>query len=97
MLFRSGLDRDGMTDTDINTPIPDALPAEYDQSQLYRVMDGDPGTLTITFTPPESGWYQFAVGAINPDIDSTAYESGPGPNGAGPATAHTVHVEVSIP
>jgi hypothetical protein len=93
----NGLDRDGMTDTDINTPIPDALPAEYDQSQLYRVMDGDPGTLTITFTPPENGWYQFAVGAINPDIDSTAYESGPGPNGAGPATAHTVHVEVSIP
>jgi hypothetical protein len=94
----NGFDRDGMTDSDINTPIiPDTLPAEYDQSQLYRVMDGIPGTLAITFTPPENGWYQFVVGAINPDIDSTAYESGPGSNGAGPATKHAVHVEVSIP
>jgi hypothetical protein len=84
----NGFDRDGMGDI---------LPAEYDQSQLYRVMDGAPGALTVTFTPPENGWYQFAVGAINPDIDSTAYGTGPGPNGAGPATAHTVHVEVSIP
>jgi hypothetical protein len=84
----NGFDRDGMEDT---------LPVEYDQSQLYRVMDGVPGKLTITFTPPENGWYQFAVGAINPDIDSVAYGTGPGPNGAGPATAHTVHVEVSIP
>ncbi|WP_157203360.1 copper(I)-binding protein CorA [Methylomicrobium agile] len=83
----NGFDRDGMGD---------ALPAEYDQSQLYRVMDGVPGKLAITFTPPENGWYQFVVGAINPDIDSTAYGSGPG-SGAGPATAHTVHIEVSIP
>jgi hypothetical protein len=84
----NGFDRDGMGDT---------LPAEYDQSQLYRVMDGEPGTLAITFTPPENGWYQFVVGAVNPDIDSAAYGSGPGSNGAGPATAHTVHVGVSIP
>jgi hypothetical protein len=84
----NGFDRDGM---------PDTLPVEYDQSQLYRVMDGVPGKLTITFTPSENGWYQFVVGAINPDIDSAAYGTGPGSNGAGPATKHTVHVEVSIP
>lgn len=83
----NGFDRDGM---------PDTLPVKYDQSQLYRVMDGAPGKLAITFTPPENGWYQFVVGAINPDIDSTAYETGPG-SGAGPATAHPVRVEVSIP
>ena len=92
----NGFDRDGMTDTDDLSAKPAALPAEYDQSQLYRLMDGTPGTLTITFTPPENGWYQFAVGSINPDPGSIAYDTGPG-TGAGPATAHTVHVAISMP
>jgi hypothetical protein len=92
----NGIDRDGMTDTDSGTDVPEVLPQEYDQSQLNRVMDGTPGQLTITFTPPENGWYQFVVGAINPDPGSTAYGTGPG-NGAGPSDLRTVHVAITLP
>lgn len=53
----NGFDRDGMED---------ALSGVYDQSHVYRLLDGVPGTVSVTFTPPASGWYKFAVGGINP-------------------------------
>ena len=55
----NGFDRDGMGDV---------LPASYDQSMLNRLLDGKAGEVSVTFIPKESGVYQFAVGAINPDV-----------------------------
>ncbi|MGR9086090.1 MAG: copper(I)-binding protein CorA [Gammaproteobacteria bacterium] len=55
----NAFDRDGMIDP---------LPAEFDQSMLNRVLDGIPGTVSLTFTPKASGVYQFVVGGINPDL-----------------------------
>ncbi len=55
----NGFDRDGMGDV---------LPASYDQSMLSRLLDGKAGEVSVTFIPKESGVYQFAVGAINPDV-----------------------------
>lgn len=54
----NGFDRDGMADV---------LPVPYDQSMLNRLLDGVAGKVSVTFLPKESGVYQFAVGAINPD------------------------------
>jgi hypothetical protein len=45
----------------------DVLPVPYDQSMLNRLLDGVAGKVSVTFLPKESGVYQFAVGAINPD------------------------------
>ena len=55
----NGFDRDGMGEV---------LPASYDQSMLNRLLDGKAGEVSVTFIPKESGVYQFAVGAINPDV-----------------------------
>lgn len=54
----NAFDRDGMSDP---------LPAAYDHSMLTRVLDGTSGTVALSFTPKESGYYQFVVGGINPD------------------------------
>ncbi len=55
----NGFDRDGMGEV---------LPASYDHSMLNRLLDGKAGEVSVTFIPKESGVYQFAVGAINPDV-----------------------------
>ena len=54
----NAFDRDGMSDP---------LPAQFDQSMLNRSLDGEPGKVSLTFTPELSGVYQFVVGGINPD------------------------------
>ena len=72
----NAFDRDGMGDT---------LPEEFDQSMLNRVLDGKPGTVSLTFTPKVSGVYQFVVGGINPDV------------GVSLTAFHPVNVTVSFP
>jgi hypothetical protein len=54
----NGFDRDGMGDS---------IPGEYDQSFVNRILDGVVGKVSVTFTPPATGYYKFVVGGINPD------------------------------
>lgn len=56
----NGFDRDGMGDM---------LPGEFDQSFVYRIMDGVEGKVVVTFTALATGYYKFAVGGINPGGD----------------------------
>ncbi|MEC4748229.1 copper(I)-binding protein CorA [Methylomicrobium sp. Wu6] len=72
----NAFDRDGMGDM---------LPEKFDHSMLNRVVDGDAGKVSLTFTPKVSGVYQFVVGGINPDegLSTTAF--------------HPVAVTVSFP
>jgi hypothetical protein len=56
----NGFDRDGMGET---------LPGAYDQSLVYRILDGEAGKVSVSFTPPVTGFYKFVVGGINPAGD----------------------------
>lgn len=54
----NGVDRDGwdLTDPDI-----------YDQSMVTRILDGVVGKVQVQFRAADTGWYQFVIGAMNPD------------------------------
>lgn len=70
----NAVDRDGLGDkiTVGTTTYGPYLPANYDQSGFNKVIDGVPGKVTLTFTVPTTGVYQFVVGALKPDAESDA-------------------------
>jgi hypothetical protein len=55
----NGFDRDGMADP---------LPMPFDQGPTTRIVDGKVGVVSVKFIPQESGYYQFVIGGINPDV-----------------------------
>ncbi|MGD7035651.1 copper(I)-binding protein CorA [Methylotuvimicrobium buryatense] len=77
----NAFDRDGMGDV---------LPEAFDQSAINKVLDGEPGKVSLTFTPPRNGLYQFVVGGINPDEDIDTSKIGAG-------NRYPVNVHVSFP
>jgi hypothetical protein len=76
----NAFDRDGMGDV---------LGETYDQSAINKVLDGEPGKVSLTFTPPQNGFYQFVVGGINPDEDIDTSKA--------VSQRYPVSVEVSFP
>lgn len=76
----NAFDRDGMGDV---------LPETFDQSAINKVLDGEPGKVSLTFTPPRNGLYQFVVGGINPDEDIDTSKA--------VSQRYPVSVEVSFP
>jgi hypothetical protein len=57
----NAVDRDGWEE-----PASYEAGSYYDNSLLSRVLDGEAGTVSLTFTPPKTGIYKFAVGGLNP-------------------------------
>jgi hypothetical protein len=55
----NGVDRDGW----------DAAADEgiFDQTNIYRILDGVPGKVVLKFMAKDSGWHQFVVGGMHPD------------------------------
>lgn len=76
----NGFDRDGMGE---------ALPGAFDQSLVYRILDGVAGKVSVTFTPPVTGFYKFVVGGINPAGDMAVKP--------GLSTAQPIDVTVQFP
>lgn len=76
----NGFDRDGMGET---------LPGAFDQSLVYRFLDGVAGKVSVTFTPPVTGFYKFVVGGINPSGDVAVKP--------GLSTAQPINVTVQFP
>jgi len=59
----NGYDRDGMENP---------LPVEYQQGTVIGMVDvgknSKPGSVTLSFVPEKSGYYQCVMGGINPDV-----------------------------
>lgn len=64
MLFvTNAVDRDGWSDP---------VDAKLDNTMINRVLDGNEGKVSVTFTPEVNGIYKFVVGGINPGGDLSA-------------------------
>lgn len=62
----NGVDRDGWDPlADIAAASADSQ--KYDTTMINRLLDGTPGTVSVTFTPPANGTYKFVVGGMHPN------------------------------
>lgn len=78
----NGVDRDGWdAPADIAAASTDA--AKYDTTMVNRLLDGESGKVSVTFTPPANGIYKFVVGGMHPNA------------AVGPST--TIDVTVNFP
>ena len=57
----NGVDRDGW-----DQPADWTAQSMFDQSLINRILDGEAGKVSVTFTPPVTGTYKFVVGGMNP-------------------------------
>lgn len=62
----NGVDRDGWdVPADLAAAVADA--DKYDNSMINRLLDGALGKVSVTFTPPATGFYKFVVGGMHPN------------------------------
>ena len=57
-----------------------------------KVYDKTPGKVVLTFTAPKTGVYQFAVGALKPDVGSVAAAAG----STGAGNKHAIKVSIAV-
>jgi hypothetical protein len=85
----NGVDRDGWDEP---------VPSKFDHSLINRLLDGTPGKVSVTFTPPADGIYKFVVGGMNPDSSTNAVAGTDGMGTGGTAVQDdNVTVVVTFP